>query len=89
MVSGRRSEYDLRHLGLHCEALHLELPDGETLDVRCPVRPDLLAVWRQLPWWEQACEALPALVEDAKQAQVSPPEEQDGARSTVLHSGSD
>ena len=26
---------------------------------------DLVAVWRTLPWWPEACAAVPTLVEDA------------------------
>ena len=63
-----RTERDLRHLGLHCSHLRLRTRDGERIDVRCPVRADLLAVWRELPWWEQACKALPELAHDATMA---------------------
>ena len=35
---------------------------------RCPVRADLIEVWQRLPWWEQACDAWPSLVEDADSA---------------------
>lgn len=65
-----RGERDLRHLGLHCAELRLELPDGDAIDVRCPVRADLISVWRDLPWWEDACAALPGLVEDEALASV-------------------
>lgn len=61
-----RSELGMQHLGLHCHELHLHLPDGEALSVRCPVRPDLVNVWRHLPWWEQAVAAVPSLAEDAR-----------------------
>ncbi|KAL1523340.1 hypothetical protein AB1Y20_018285 [Prymnesium parvum] len=62
-----RAEYGMAHLGLHCARISLALPDGEEVDVRCPVRPALLEVWRQLPWWEQACAALPHLAWEAEQ----------------------
>jgi hypothetical protein len=32
------------------------------LDVTCPVPDDLAAVWRQLPWWDDACAAEPRLL---------------------------
>ena len=60
-----RAERDMRHLGLHCSRLRLETRDGDVIDVRCPVRADLVSVWRELPWWEQACEVLPDLADDA------------------------
>lgn len=66
-----RHNYDFRHLGLHCHSMHLELPGGESLDVRCPVRPDLIAVWRHLPWWQEACASLPSLRDDAEEARTA------------------
>ena len=48
--------------------LRLELPGGEELRVRCPVRPDLLRVMEALPWWEQACLARPELLVDVADA---------------------
>eukprot|EP00966_Prymnesium_polylepis_P004289 98211-Prymnesium_polylepis.1 len=60
----------MAHLGLHCAQISLPLDDGETVDVRCPVRADMLAIWQRLPWWEQACEALPILREDAVEAEA-------------------
>lgn len=63
-----REQYELKHLGLHCHELSLTLADGEQVDVRCPVRADLIAVWETLPWWPQACAALPSLVGDAEAA---------------------
>lgn len=66
-----REEHDFRHLGLHCHELRLPLPDGSTVQARCPVRPDLVAVWRTLPWWPEACAAVPTLVEDAEEAKVA------------------
>ena len=66
-----QQEREMRHLGLHCHEMRLTLADGDVLDVRCPVRPDLVSVWRELPWWEQACEALPTLVDDAADARVA------------------
>lgn len=66
-----RQEYEFRHLGLHCHELHLELADGERVDVRCPVRSDLISVWRELPWWEAACEKVPTLAEDAREARTA------------------
>lgn len=43
-----RSELGFQHLGLHCHEMHLQLPYGDPLSVTCPVRPDLIDVWRQL-----------------------------------------
>ena len=63
-----REHYEMQHLGLHCHELSLTLADGEQVDVRCPVRADLVAVWSQLPWWPQACAAVPSLVSDAEAA---------------------
>jgi|LauGreDrversion4_1035100.scaffolds.fasta_scaffold25313_2 tRNA pseudouridine65 synthase len=60
-----RQHYDLKSLGLHCERLQLQTRDGELIDVRCPVRADLVDVWRGLPWWDEACAALPELRSDA------------------------
>ena len=62
-----RTEHGMAHLGLHCAEISLTLDDGHTIDVRCPVRPELLKLWQRLPWWEQACEALPVLRLDAEE----------------------
>ena len=62
------------HLGLHCLSICLELPaeladpPAEQLRVRCPVRPELLRLWQTLPWWDEACAALPELAADAADA---------------------
>ena len=64
-----RQEREFLHLGLHCHELEFVLPSsGETVHVRAPVRPDLVSVWRELPWWEQAVGAVPSLAEDARDA---------------------
>jgi tRNA pseudouridine65 synthase len=60
-----RDERSMQHLGLHCAELRLRLADGDHIDVRCPVRADLINVWCHLPWWEQACAARPSLRDDA------------------------
>ena len=73
----------MQHLGLHCARIQLDLEDGEHLDVRCPVRPDLLQIWQQLPWWEQACHALPTLLEDAAAAEEARMPDADGATSVA------
>ena len=66
-----RTEQQFQHLGLHCHELHLELPGGEALSVTCPVRPDLVHVWKDLPWWDEAVTAIPSLADDAVNARVS------------------
>jgi len=66
-----RAEHGFQHLGLHCHTLDLVLPYGEPLSVRCPVRPDLVAVWSGLPWWESAVAAVPSLADDACAARWS------------------
>lgn len=63
-----RAEYGMAHLGLHCAEISLALPDGDVVDVRCPVRPGLVRIWEKLPWWEQACSELPSLRMDARAA---------------------
>ena len=93
-----RKERGLRHLGLHCAELQLQLDTGEIVHVRrrrpshqdpptktrcrpgrcvsppscalrasqvtCPPRAELSALWRGMPWWEEAAAALPLLHED-------------------------
>ncbi len=59
-----RDERGMRHLGLHCSRIRLTLDDGSLLDVRCPVRDDLIELWRTLPWWEAAAARLPYLADD-------------------------
>ena len=39
------------------------------LSVRAPVRPDLINVWRDLPWWSEAVAAMPELAADAAEAE--------------------
>ena len=60
-----RQERDMRHLGLHCVQLKLPIPDQDMINVRCPVRPDLVDVFKSLPWWDAACEELPDLRSDS------------------------
>ena len=38
--------------------MELPLPDGSRLRVECPPPRELTDVWRELPWWEDACAAL-------------------------------
>ena len=54
-----RENYGLPRLGLHC--FSLSLPGPIPVDVTCPVPEDLASLWRRLPWWEEALEALPKL----------------------------
>ena len=54
-------ERGLERLGLHCASMELPLPDGTVLRVECPPPRELTDVWRELPWWEDACAALPLL----------------------------
>lgn len=49
-----REQHGLNRLGLHCLRLVLPLPDGQTLDITCPLFEDQAQLFRQLPWWEQA-----------------------------------
>jgi tRNA pseudouridine65 synthase len=55
-----RTERGLTRLGLHCLSLTLQL-EGAERTVICPVPDDLREVWRALPWWEQALQAVPEL----------------------------
>ena len=66
-----RSELGFQHLGLHCHELHLQLPYGDPLSVRCPVRPDLVCLWRGLPWWDEAVAAVPSLADDAREGRLT------------------
>ncbi|RME28512.1 MAG: hypothetical protein D6798_02245 [Deltaproteobacteria bacterium] len=48
-------------LGLHCLALRVSLPGGERIEVDCPLFEDQAAVYRTLPWWEEALAREPRL----------------------------
>ena len=54
-------ERGLGRLGLHCASMELPLPGGQTLRVECPPPRELTDLWRELPWWDNACAALPLL----------------------------
>lgn len=56
-----REHYGLPRLGLHCLSLQLA-PEGlPPIDVTCPVPFDLLTVFEQLPWFDDAVAAVPHL----------------------------
>lgn len=59
-----RENHGLERLALHCLSIVLPLED-DPISVSCPLPPDLLALGRQMPWWDAACAALPELVEEA------------------------
>jgi tRNA pseudouridine65 synthase len=44
---------------LQLHAWRLDLPDAK-IAVRCPLAPDLRAVWSTLPWWGEVCGMLGA-----------------------------
>ena len=46
------------------------------LRARAPVRRDLVQIWEQMPWWEEACAALPELLADAALAREQQAEEE-------------
>ncbi len=48
-------------LGLHCLSLRVALPGGERIEVDCPLFQDQAAVYRTLPWWQEALEREPRL----------------------------
>ncbi len=56
-----RDNHGVDRLGLHAWSMQLTLPDGGALDVTCPLFEDQAALYRQLPWWEDAVAALPGL----------------------------
>lgn len=56
-----REEWDLPRLGLHCLSLDLPLPDGSRLQATCPPFEDLAALWRRMPWWDDAVARRPEL----------------------------
>jgi tRNA pseudouridine65 synthase len=56
-----RENEGVDRLGLHCLSLSLDLPEGGRLEVTCPLFADHAAVWRRMPWWDEARAALPAL----------------------------
>ena len=78
-----REKYGLQGLGLHCAALEIPLPDGTVLRARAPVRRDLVSIWEQMPWWEQACAALPELRGDAALAREAAAAEEAAAQATA------
>lgn len=55
------AEHGLTRLALHCLSLDLPLPDGDRLDVWCPPPADLVYLWKQMPWWDDAVAAEPRL----------------------------
>lgn len=58
-----REEHDNRRLGLHAASLRLDDPDGGVIEAHCPLFEDHHGVWSRLPFWEEACLALPGLAQ--------------------------
>lgn len=56
-----RAEWGMTGLGLHCWEIDIALPEGGRLAATCPPPESLRALWRRMPWWEQAVAALPGL----------------------------
>ena len=56
-----REHFDFPRLGLHCVSLSLD-PDGlEPIRAMCPVPGDLMRIFEQMPWFDEACAILPVL----------------------------
>lgn len=59
-----REERGMTRLALHAWTLRATLPDGGTVDARCPVWPDLRQVLEGLPeLWDEAVRRAPELAE--------------------------
>ena len=56
-----RENWNLNRLALHCLSLDLPLEDGTSLSVTCPPAPELVEVWKQMPWWDEALGRCPEL----------------------------
>ncbi|MGB0641247.1 MAG: pseudouridine synthase [Myxococcota bacterium] len=56
-----RENSSANRLGLHCLSLELELPNGDSLSVKCPLFDDQHTVFSSLPWWQEACSREPIL----------------------------
>ncbi|MBX2801840.1 MAG: pseudouridylate synthase [Myxococcales bacterium] len=57
-----REHYALPRLGLHCLSLSLR-PEGlPPVEASCPVPEDLLHVWRQMPWFDEAVRLCPGIL---------------------------
>ncbi len=52
-----RNDHGSTRLALHCWRIDLELPQG-SLRITAPPPQDLVAVWRQLPWWNEVAAEL-------------------------------
>ena len=62
-----REHYALPRLGLHCLSLQLAPVGMPPIEVSCPVPFDLLTVFEQMPWYEEAIAAVPEMVPAASE----------------------
>jgi len=56
-----REEGEFDRVGLHCLRMQFTLPEGEPLDIVCPIFEDMGRVLRRLPFWDEAVALEPAL----------------------------
>ena len=56
-----RENGGIDRLALHCLSLSLTLPDGQPLNVSCPLLSDLAAAFEVLPFWADVLAEVPAL----------------------------
>lgn len=68
-----RDERGVDRLGLHAWSMTIDLPDGQHVSVTCPLFVDQEWVYRQLPWWHEACAALPGLATPPLPMRKKPP----------------
>lgn len=56
-----RESYGMARLGLHASDMSLEMPDGTSLSVNCPLFVDHAVLFRRMPWWDDAVARHPGL----------------------------
>ncbi|MEN0066032.1 MAG: pseudouridine synthase [Myxococcota bacterium] len=60
-----REHYAMPRLGLHCLSMSLETDEDGVVDATCPVPPDLMAVFEQMPWFDHAVREVPEMLSPA------------------------
>jgi tRNA pseudouridine65 synthase len=55
-----RETWGLHRVALHALSLHLEHASGP-IEATCPLFEDMAFILRQMPWWDEAVAAVPAL----------------------------
>lgn len=69
-----REEGEFERVGLHCLKMEFTLPEGEPLEIVCPLFEDMARVLRRLPFWDEAVALEPALSLESLSMRIKRPD---------------